>query len=158
MCNRPTWCLQMPWRLKCSRLSQFSSVIKHIFMARSRQLVSFFAIGGFVSYEPYRLIISSLRHPVCYYACILTHWGRVMHICVSELTIIGSDNGLSPGRRQAIIWTIAGILLIGPLRTSFSEISIGIQTFSFKKMHLISSKGCTRYIISVASKLKYSFM
>ena len=33
----------------------------------------------------------------------LTHWGRVTHICVSKLAIIGSDNGLSPGRRQAII-------------------------------------------------------
>ena len=39
----------------------------------------------------------------------LTHWGRVTHICVSKLTIIGSDNGLSPGRRQTVIWTIAGI-------------------------------------------------
>ena len=39
----------------------------------------------------------------------LTHWGRVTHIYVSNLTIIGSDNGLSPGRRQAIIWTNAGI-------------------------------------------------
>ena len=38
-----------------------------------------------------------------------THWRRVMHKCVSKLTIIGSDNGLSPGRRQAIIWTNAGI-------------------------------------------------
>ena len=37
----------------------------------------------------------------------LTHWGRVTHICVSDLTIIGSDNGLSPGRRQAIIRTNA---------------------------------------------------
>ena len=44
------------------------------------------------------------------------------HICVSKLTIIGSDNGLLPGRRQAIIWTNAGILLIGPLGTNFSEI------------------------------------
>ena len=34
------------------------------------------------------------------------------HIWVSKLTIIGSDNGLSPSRRQAIIWTNAGILLI----------------------------------------------
>ena len=65
-----------------------------------------------------------------------THWGRVTHICVVKLTIIGSDNGLSPGRRQAIIWTNAGILLIGPLGTNFTEILIGIQTFSFKKMHL----------------------
>ena len=66
----------------------------------------------------------------------LTHWGRVTHICVGKLTIIDSDNGLSPGRRQAIIWTNAGILLIGPLGTNFNEILIGIQTFSFKKMHL----------------------
>ena len=66
----------------------------------------------------------------------LTHWGRVTHICVGKLTIIDSDNGLSPGRHQAIIWTNAGILLIGPLGTNFNEILIGIQTFSFKKMHL----------------------
>ena len=66
------------------------------------------------------------------------------HICVSQLAIIGSDNGLSPGRRQAIIWTNAGILLIGPSGTNFSEILIGIQTFSFKKMHLkmSSAKYC----------------
>ena len=66
----------------------------------------------------------------------LTHWGRVTHICVDKLTIIGSDNGLSPGRRQAIIWTNAGILLIGLLGTNFSEILIEIWIFSFKKMHL----------------------
>ena len=63
-----------------------------------------------------------------------THWGRVTHICVGSLTIIGPENGLSPGRRQAIIWTNAGILLIGPWGTNFSEILIDIQTFSFKKM------------------------
>ena len=67
---------------------------------------------------------------------ILTHWGRVTHICVGKLTIIGSDNGLSLGRRQAIIWPNAGILLIRPLGTNFREILIGIQTFSFKKMCL----------------------
>ena len=67
---------------------------------------------------------------------LLTHWGRVMHICVSDLISIGSDNGLSPGRRQAIIWTNAGILLIRTLGTNFSEIIIEINTFSLKKMHL----------------------
>ena len=69
-------------------------------------------------------------------ALVLTHWGRVTHICVGKLTSIGSDNGLSPDRRQAIIWNNAGILLIRPLGTNFSEILIGIQTFSFKTMHL----------------------
>ena len=57
-------------------------------------------------------------------------------ICVSKLTIIGSDNGLSPDRRQAIIWTNAGILSIGPLGTKLSEILIAIHIFSFNKMHL----------------------
>ena len=56
----------------------------------------------------------------------LTHWGRVMHICVNKLTVIGSDNGLSPGRRQAIFWTNDGVLLIGPLGTNFSETLIEI--------------------------------
>ena len=62
-------------------------------------------------------------------------------ICVSKLTIIGSDNGLSPDRRQAIIWTNAGILLFGPLGTNFSEILIEILTFSFEKMRLKVSSG-----------------
>ena len=140
------------------------------------------------------------------YLCLLTHWGRVTHICVGNLTIIGSDNGLSPGRRQAIIWTnhyddvimttiasqitsltsvystvyldadqrkhqssaslafvwgihrdrwiprtkgqlrgkcshlmtssCAGILLIRPLGTNFSEFLVEILIVSFKKMRL----------------------
>ena len=71
----------------------------------------------------------------------LTHWGQVTHIRVGKLTIIGSDNGLSPGRRQAIIRTNAGILLIGTLGTNISEILSEIHTFSFKKMHLKMSSG-----------------
>ena len=58
------------------------------------------------------------------------------HICVGKLVIIVSGNGLSPVRRQAIIRTNAGILLIGPLGTNFSEILLEIHGFSFKKMHL----------------------
>ena len=66
------------------------------------------------------------------------------HICVSKLIIIGSDNGLPPGRRQAIIWNNAGILFIGPLGTNFNEIVIKIRAFSFKKMHLKMSSGKRR--------------
>ena len=69
------------------------------------------------------------------------HWVRVTHICVSKLTMIGSDNGLSPGRRQVVIWSNAGILLIETLETYFREILIKIYTFSFKKMHLKMSSG-----------------
>ena len=62
--------------------------------------------------------------------------GRVTHICVGNLAIIGSDNCLSPGWRRAIIWTDAGILLIGPPETDFNEILIKNHTFSFKKIYL----------------------
>ena len=68
------------------------------------------------------------------------------HICVGKLTIIGWDNGLSPERRQAMIWTNAGILSIGPLGTNFSEILIEIQTFSLKKIRLkMSSAKCCSF-------------
>ena len=85
---------------------------------------------------------------------LLTHWGRVKHICVGKLAIKGSDNGLSPGRRQAIIRTNAGILLIGTLGTNFSEILSQIQTFSFKKMHLKMSFGRWRPFCLSLSVLK----
>ena len=65
----------------------------------------------------------------------LTHWGWVTHICISKLTITGSDNGLSPGRHQAIIWTNDGILLIRPLGTNVSEILIKNHMFSLQKMY-----------------------
>ena len=75
---------------------------------------------------------------------LLTHWGRATHICVGELTIIVSDNGLSPGRRQAIFWTNAGILLIGALGTNVSEILIKICAFSLKELLLKMSSGKKR--------------
>ena len=55
------------------------------------------------------------------------------HICVSNLNIMGSDNGLLPGWHQGIIWTNAGILLIGPLGRNFGGILIEIDTFSFQE-------------------------
>ena len=93
---------------------------------------------------PWKFKVKVKRNPVMSFSglmykwtwCMLTHWGRVTHICFSRLTIIGSYNGLSPDRHQAIIWTNAGILLIGPLGTNFSEILIEILTFSFEKMRL----------------------
>ena len=61
---------------------------------------------------------------------LLTHFIEVKcRICVSGITIISSDNGLSPGQRQATNWTNAGKLLIEPFGTNFSEILIEIYTF-----------------------------
>ena len=83
---------------------------------------------------------------------MLTHWGRVTIIRVGKLTIIDSDNGLSPGRRQTIIKTNAGILLIETLGTNFSEILSEIHTFNSRKCiwkcrledggHFISASMC----------------
>ena len=64
-----------------------------------------------------------------------------MHICVGNLTIIGSDNGLSPGRRQAIIWTNAAMLLIGHLETNFGDFLIEIYIFSLMETRLKMSSG-----------------
>ena len=61
-------------------------------------------------------------HILIYHKCVrLTHCGPSTLIRVSKLTIGGSDNGLSPGRRQAIIWIKARILLIVSLGTNFTE-------------------------------------
>ena len=64
-----------------------------------------------------------------------------MHICVSQLINIGSDNSLSPDWRQAIIWNNDGILLNWTLGTNFSETLSKIDTFSFKQMRLKMSSG-----------------
>ena len=45
---------------------------------------------------------------------------------VTKLTVIGSDNALSPARRQAISWSNAGILSLGHMGTNFREITIEI--------------------------------
>ena len=67
-------------------------------------------------------MLSVIWQPFCPRGDELTHWGR--------------DNGLSPGWCQAIIWTNAAILLIGPLGKNFNEIHSKIHTFSFKKINL----------------------
>ena len=126
-----------------------------------------------------RKLLDEITHPCFNFSSLiswgLTHWGGVTHICIVKLTIIGSDNGLSPGRRQAIISTNAGILLIGPLWTNFSEILTKIQnfqnciwkyrlwngihfveiyTFPFRKMHLKMSFGKRRPFCLVLNVLK----
>ena len=111
-------------------------------------LVSFM-LGGLY----YLLLQGSCLNPCA--KVWLTHWGRVTHICVVELATIGSDNGSSPVRCQAIIWTNAGILLIGHLGTNFSEILIGIQTFSFKKLHLKTPSAKWRLFCLGLNELKY---
>ena len=74
---------------------------------------------------------------------------------------IGSDNGLSPGWRQAIIQTNAGILLIGPLGANVNEIPIEIHAIPFKKFHLKMSSGKCRPFclgLNVLRNLHYAFV
>ena len=59
-------------------------------------------------------------------------WLQLKTSCGSP-QCIGSDNGLSPDRRRVIIWTNAGIMLIGILGTNFNEIVSEIQTFFSRK-------------------------
>ena len=79
------------------------------------------------------LSFSPTSHYVYIWDHLLTHWGRVTHICVGNITIIGSNNGFLPGRRKAIIWTNAAILLIRSKGINFSEISNEIDTSSSNK-------------------------
>ena len=89
-----------------------------------------------------------------------THWGRVTHICVGNLTIIDSDNGLSPGRRQAIILTSAGLLSIGPLGTNSMKFQSEFKHFHSRKcsskcrlrngVHFVSASMCWLVRITVS--------
>ena len=79
-------------------------------------------------------------------------------MCVKNLSNTGSDNGLSPVRRQAIIWTITGMLLIGPLRTNFNEILIEIHTFLFTKIHLKMTCGNWRQFCLGLNMLSSMFL
>ena len=74
----------------------------------------------------------------------LTHWGRATHICVSNITIIDSDNGLLLDRRQAIIWTTAELLIIGTLGTNLSENSIQIIFIQEKAFKSVVCKMASR--------------
>ena len=57
----------------------------------------------------------------------------------SKLIIISSDNGLSPGRRQAIIWPNDGLVLNGPLGKKlqlnfYINANICIQEIAFENV------------------------
>ena len=109
------WCFWhlinvMPYRSSCC--IQYQVILNDIFMA-----------PGCMGHIHWVLIVDLVLHLsllCCILRCItLTQWAWVTHICVSKLAIIGSNNGLSPGQRQVIIWTNAGILLIQTLETNF---------------------------------------
>ena len=125
--ERPLGCTELMCYLNLSTVIVFFFLSKWtcVFVYPISTMITLIRCGSFIYYTSL-----TLYHNVCLFdrkllaiviLWLLTHWGGVTHICVGKLIIIGSDNGLSPDRRQAIIWTNAGSLSIGPLRTYFSE-------------------------------------
>ena len=100
-------------------------------------IISFFTLNG--TWNRGNVEKKEHRHMkvwlfLIYYMSI--HWGQVSHICIGKLTGIGSDNDLSPGWCQAIVWTNSGILLIWHQGTNFNEMLIEIHKFWLKTTHL----------------------
>ena len=85
--------------------------------------------------DPYSLLMVRpfLQKAISKINSLITHWDRVTHICISKQTFIGPGNGLSPGRRQAFIWTSAAMLWIRTPWANFNEMLNEIYTLSFKK-------------------------
>ena len=76
-------------------------------------------VMAIVRFAPYVYQIAHVHYRNCLMVNFVlqwmwTHWGRVTHICVNKVTIIDSDNDLTPGRRPVIIWTNTAMLTLGP--------------------------------------------
>ena len=110
---------------------------------------------GCIAINIFIVLLPSADVHLIFFKLIEVEWRKYASL---SWVIIGSDNGLSPVRRQAIIWTNAGILLIEPLGTNFSEISIGIQRFSFKKMHLNMSSAKWRPFCLALNVLSWAYI
>ena len=115
------------WWLFCLSLNELSAVWKvQCFFPVSSVVINFISWWWTPNFHPkgQKSPLNSLRpSDTCIY------------ICISKLATIGSDNGLSPGGRQAIIWTNDGMMLVQTLGTNFSEILSENHAFSFKKIH-----------------------
>ena len=92
-----------------------------------------------------RADIHNVKRTFWFYVCagvvvntsVSIYWGRVTHICVTKLNVIGSDNGyndLSPDQRSVIIWMNPGQLSIWPLGTNFSKLYTFIQENAFENV------------------------
>ena len=148
--------------LMLRRKSYLLPDILHVIKQNIRIRLHLFGVLSLIEFNAYRafliraidvkLFVVVYFVEIRYIGCIsLTLWERVTHICVCNLIIIDLDNGLSPSRCQAIIWTNAEILLIGPCGINIGEIVLKIHRFSFKKMrwkclenggHFVSASMC----------------
>ena len=84
-------------------------------------------------------------------------YNMVICLRLDVLTIhnwIDLNSSQPPVRRHAITWNNAGILSIGPLGTNFSEIRIGILSFSFEIVvchhggHFVKGRWINGYVLN----------
>ena len=139
------------WHIDVAAVHNFSPGISFvwympIWLCKGETTYIYSVCDGIVTMPTWLLLAASVP-PV---PTMLTRWGQVTHTYVGNLNTIRSNSGLSPCRCQAIIWTNIGILLIGPIGTSFCEISVGIQIFSFMKIPLKTSSGNDSHVVSAS--------
>ena len=134
------FCFKFHWRFSHVSNCQFESALVQVLAWHHKQVTSHY----FNQWWP-----SSLMH-----LCIMVtraQWVKAqikpvqlplthpplccIYASVSRVSI-GSDNGLSPVRHQAITWNNTHLLSIRPLGTNLCEIGIKTQKCSFMKMHL----------------------
>ena len=77
---------------------ELNMLVEYILPSMRRRLSQFFQL-----YSMQYMGLCVFGVPISLLIIVLHHWSRVTHVCVSKLPIRGSDNGLSPGRRQASI-------------------------------------------------------
>ena len=97
----------------------------------------------------YDMLSDEIYFSIDKYFSQLIKVGRCIYASVN-LTIIASDNGLSPVRCQAINCSNAGLLLIGLMGTNFSEIFINMKQISHKKLSLKISSEIAGNFVSVS--------
>ena len=138
-------------KLWCQSTAHFVGVSHAIYQLKSKLILwplSMDIMGS--SSAGYRQVLGASST----YLVLLTEGKWHLYIASVNWAIIGSDNGLSPFWRQAIIWTNDGLLFIWSLRTNFSEIWIKIHWISFKKIHLeMSSAKCPLFCLSLKLKV-----
>ena len=89
------------------------------------------------------MIFSSANY--CFLWILLIHWGRVTHTCISKLTIVGSDTGLSPSHYlnqcQDIVYrTLTNILQWNFNRNSYIFIQENAYENAIWKMEALLSR------------------
>ena len=97
------WCLLWSSDGNCCLTIDLNSWSKYMLQVVTVVLLQVRFIKSAISYKTFHFIVVNNhtyinQWTLLWFAVCLTHWGRVTHICVIDLTIIGSDNGLSPGR------------------------------------------------------------